>query len=107
MWILCAKMPDFSSQAAQIARNLTEDCPHEPKPKVDCPDCCEEVLIASLTLAHQQGRVEEREECAKVVEEYAINKYQPAHVITLFIRGEKEAVKTIADAIRGRGSHDA
>lgn len=40
------------------------------------------------------------EEAAKKAEEYLKNQYQPANAVPLFVRGVRETVQKIADAIR-------
>ena len=102
-------MPDpFSSQAVQakrIAHQLSSAAHHH--------DCSEDicawqanaipVIATALTLAHQQGRVEEREACAKVAETFTV----PGGCDEPYCLGWETAERGIAAAIRGRGSHDS
>ena len=120
-------MPDsFSSQAAQI---IDEWMHHPLIGKVGQVAVLEKLIATALTLAHQQGRVAceathltledkwhkagyadgqamEREECAKVADEFFVDERERSkgatghgHSLTL---GYQDACTDIAAAIRGR-----
>ena len=115
------------SQAAQIVTETLHDFTHSDAGTIllkepcghsvaDCPHDralhaiyfalhnlgLEHRIATALTLAHQQGRVEEREACAKVAETFTV----PCGCDEPYCLGWETAERGIAAALRGRGSHD-
>lgn len=62
-------IPAIQAKAKHVVQLLTESCIHVPgPPKVDCPECCEAVLVTALTCAYQEGQKETMESCGKLGE---------------------------------------
>lgn len=68
-----------------------------------CPGYSEKYtadVVDAMIHGIEKAILDERERCAKLCEEYLVNKFMPENYVPLFHRGEEVAAKAIAQKIR-------